>query len=119
MNINIERKSGYEVNGEKHRDVNACMEEEDQPARSSAVTHATIKPALKYGHDDKMVLESGELQRSATSASSYHCDEMTQLQVKKSVGECKQDDMRGNARVTGRHSECHAPSQEACENTDR
>ena len=118
MNINIERKSGYEVNGEKHRDANACMEE-DQPARLSAVTHATIKPALKYGHDDKMVLESGEFKRSATSASSYHCDEMTQLQVKKKSVGAKQDDMRGNARVTGRHSECHVPSQEACENTDR
>ena len=117
MDVNIERKSGYEVNGEKHRDANACMEKEDQPARSSAVTHATIKRALKYGHDDEMVLESGEFQRSATSAPSYHCDETTQ--VKKSVGECKQDDMRGNARVTGRHSECHVPSQEACENTDR
>ena len=117
MDVNIERKSSHEVNGEKHLHANACMEEEDQPVRLSAVTHATIKRALKYGHDDEMVLESGEFQRSATSASSYHCDETTQ--VKKSVGECKQDDMRGNARVTGRHSECNVPSQEACENTDR
>ena len=117
MNINIERKSGYEVNGEKHRDANACMEEEDQPARSSAVTHATIKPALKYGHDDKMVLESGEFQRSATSASSYHCDETTQSQDE-SVEECKSH-AQGNARAAEHHSGCHASSQEACQNTDR
>ena len=95
MNISIERKSGYEVNGEKHRDANACMEE-DQPARLSAVTHATIKPALKYGHDDKMVLESGEFQRPMDAQKSFQV-----------------------ARTTKCHSECDAPSHEACEIADR
>ena len=120
MDSNIEQKSGSEVDNDgDHRHADARMDEEDQPAWSSAVTGAAIKRARNDG-DDEMVLESGEFQRSAAisaASASYHCDETTQSQDE-SVGECEAR-VQGSTRATERHSECHASSQEARENTVR
>ena len=111
-------------------------DDEDQSASLSSVTNAVIKRAMNNSDDEK-ALENGQFQRRVDETTEKSIPNPTKVPTENpnanpteeptanptkvpTAGWCEQDEAHvQDARATERHSECDAPSHEACEITDR